>query len=96
LNASLHLGEKRLEHLSSWSIKQIFSLVNIFFVNSCPEQELGCFISEHVAVVVDDVIFFRLETRANIFQEIFKDVLRKLGFSKRYFLNRFTIWCLLW
>ena len=96
MNASLHLGEKRLEHLSSWSIEQIFSLVNIFFVNSCPEQELSCFIGEHVAVVVDDVIFFRLETRANIFQEIFKDVLWKLGLSKRYFLNRFTIWCLLW
>ena len=71
-------------------------MVDILFIDSCSEQKFCGLVGEHVAVVVDDVIFFRLEARADVFQEILEDVLRKLGFPQRYFRKWLAVWRLLW
>lgn len=92
LDLSLHLRKHRLEHLSGRRLQQILGLLDVMVANAFPHQELGSSVSEHVAVVLDDIVLLRCEPRADIVQELFEDFLGDFGLSQRYFLDRLAVW----
>jgi hypothetical protein len=92
LYISLHLREEGLEHLSGGCLEQLLGLIVVLLANSIASEELRSLVGEHVAVVVDDIVFLRSVLVRNVLQELLKHLLGDLSLAKRDFLDGLAVW----
>ena len=65
----------------------MLGLVVVLLVDPLAGQELCRFVGEHVAVVVDEVVFIGSVLEGDVLQEVLVDLLRDLGLSDHDFLD---------
>lgn len=75
------MREEWLKHLSSWGLQQHLGLIVVLLANALAGEELRCLVGEHVAVVVDDVVFLSSILVSDVLQELFKHLLGELSLA---------------
>lgn len=71
----------------------MFGLIVILLIDSFARQELCCFVGEHVAVMVDQIVLIWSVLKRNILQEILVNLLWDLGLSDHDFLDGLAEGC---
>ena len=72
--------------LSKGSLIELSWQLRVLAWNALTKDELGYFLAERVAVVLEDVVVFRLVLIRHVAQQIVEDLFRHFSLSKR---NRF-------
>ena len=69
--------------LSKGSLIELSWQLRVLAWNALTKDELGYFLAERVAVVLEDVIVFRLVLIRHVAQQIVEDLFRHFSLSKR-------------
>ena len=91
MNGPLHALEVRFEHLPSGSLQYFLCLAGVLLVQRSSCQKFSGFGCEHVAVVVDQVVFLRSVFMRQFIQILLEEFLGDFGLADDFLIDGFAV-----
>ena len=91
MNGPLHALEVGFEHLPRGGLQQFLCLTGILFVQGSSCQKLSGLGGEHVAVVIDQIVFLRGIFMRQFVEVLVKEFFGDFGLANDLFIDRFAV-----